>query len=124
MNFELMDFKSILEAIDKKYVELKGHCGRFDVRWGVFSTTMNRALRKRMEGLKPHDRDRDRFLWLHAYWICRSQLLDLHMKKSFVVGNKIKKMLKEAKSYRQFVLTGKGPEITEAELLGKLLRRK
>lgn len=124
-DFESMDFEEILEAIDDKYLECKGVCGRLDVRWGKFSTQMNRVLRKRKNELDKNDSNADRYLWIFAYWICRSKLLDLHMKNRNVVQGRIKRLKKEIKDYRRFVITGKNmPNISEKQLLEKLLKRK
>lgn len=125
IDFETADFEEILKAIDEKYLECKGVCGRLDERWGKFSTDMNRILRKRRNELNKDDPDTDRYLWIFAYWICRSKLLDLHMKNRIVVQGRIKRLKKEIKDYRRFVITGKNiPSISEKQLLEKLLKRK
>lgn len=123
VDFKLLDFNEILDEIDKRYFALKGNCGRLDVRWGKFSRDMNVELRRRMSSLGKYDSDRDRYMWLHAYWICCSQQLDWHMKKGSIARSKIKKLGKEKRTYLQGILTGKGPEISESKLLKKLMKK-
>lgn len=125
-DFENMGFKDIIEVIDANYLECKlNKRGRFSVEWGKFSTNMNTTLRLRMNDLEKEDKERDRYLCVFAYWICRSQLLDLYLKNKILSQGKIKRLKKEIKDYRRFIITGKNiPSTSQKQVLEKLLKRK
>lgn len=121
IDFKTAEWKDILDCIDQHYVACKGICGRLDPHWGAFSVKMNTSIRKRVQGFDAGDPERDKYVWLFAYWVYRSQLLDLYMKSGILVQGKVKKLVRKAKKFRRAVITGIGPKMSEATLLKTLL---
>jgi len=113
----------ILDVILSNFETCKGKFNRLSVEWGKFSQSMNVILRKRTQSLDMDDPEREKLVWVHAYWICKSLLLDLHMKSKLFGQNKIKQLQKESKRLRDAVITGDGPKMDESELIRKLLKK-
>jgi len=97
------DFVKLIEINFKEYC---GKCSRLDPAWGVWSTVMNREIRKRLDGMNKHNPEYGRLVLLFNYWTIVSQLLELNWKYKgkFFGANKIKKKVREAKQVREFVL--------------------
>lgn len=65
-----------LDIIDEQYIKArKEKMSRFDIRWGRWSTGMNKELRKKIEA---KNKLSGYFGYVFVYWVNRSQLLELH----------------------------------------------
>uniref|UniRef100_A0A6M3LNS3 Terminase n=1 Tax=viral metagenome TaxID=1070528 RepID=A0A6M3LNS3_9ZZZZ len=112
MIFEIPpDVLDYLALIDDKYDEAKKErLSRFSTEWGTWSREMNLAT-KGKDGLA--------YKYLFVYWVTMSQLLELHHISRFKAGKK-RRLAKEANKYKEIILDGDGPELSEKDMKLKL----
>lgn len=123
VDFDSMDIEQFLVAIDDHFTICKdGQFNRLSIEWGKWSRNMNISLRKHMEELEEEDEDRKKWLFVHAYWIIKSRLLNYHLKNRILMKKKIRIAVKELKEYRRYALGKNPPEISEQELARMLLK--
>jgi hypothetical protein len=115
-----MKKEEYLQIIDERYYEAKKErISRLDIKWGKWSSEMNREIRKRIETKDP---DELALKYVIVYWTIRSKMLELHHKSKFFGKNKIHKLGEEALKVKNMILTGEGLKpITFKEAAMKVL---
>jgi len=114
--------KDYIELIDEEYyVAKKRGFSRFSKEWGIWSSIMNRTLRRRTEG--KNDIETIKLKYIFIYWSLMSELLELHYKYK-VSYNKKKEMIREeTRNIKNIILTGDGLQpLSEEELVARLLK--
>jgi len=114
--------KDYIELIDEEYyVAKKRGFSRFSEEWGIWSSIMNRTLRRRTEG--KNDIETIKLKYIFIYWSLMSELLEFHYKYK-VSHNKEKKMIREeTRNIKNIILTGDGLQpLSEEELVARLLK--
>ena len=98
---DLID-EHLLDAIKNKY-------NRIDMRWGKYSSEMNREIRSMIENNDPESL---KLKYVFVYWINISQLVDLWFKygNKLYGKNKIKKKMREAREIKNVILHGVGAD--------------
>ena len=117
--------ENLIDAIDRKYLDLKGKEDRLSLKWGHFSRGMNIQIRRYLEELPDDLQLKEQYHYTQIYWTCKSKLLDLHMKNKMLSKGKIRREAKMAKDIKNMILTGKFLRPVKendlvAEFLGKL----
>ena len=116
--------EDLIEAIDRKYEELKGKEDRVSLKWGHFSRGMNMEIRNYLVELPEHSQIRERYLYVQLYWTARSRLLDLHKGHKLLSRGRIKRETKLAKDLRSMILTGKFLKpVSQDEQIASFLKR-
>jgi len=96
-----------LDIIDIAYFEArKDRISRFSVEWGKWSTTMNRAIRIRIQDEKDPENLKLRYVFI--YWTIMSQLLELHYRYKILKNKQKKKLFKEASDIKEIIVAGRG----------------
>jgi hypothetical protein len=72
-----LDWVKTIDLESKKALENKW--SRFHEHWGMWSSVMNRYIRKQIEENSP---DSDKFKFVFMYWISMSQCVEMAHKKS------------------------------------------
>ena len=114
--------KDYIELIDEEYyVAKKRGFSRFSKEWGIWSSIMNRTLRRRTEG--KNDIETIKLKYIFIYWSLISELLEFHYKYK-VSHNKKKEMIREeTRNIKNIILTGDGLQpLSEEELVARLLK--
>jgi len=114
--------KDYIELIDEEYyVAKKRGFSRFSEEWGIWSSIMNRTLRRRTEG--KNDIETIKLKYIFIYWSLMSELLEFHYKYK-VSHNKKKEMIREeTRNIKNIILTGDGLQpLSEEELVARLLK--
>ncbi|OIO42031.1 hypothetical protein AUJ63_04255 [Candidatus Pacearchaeota archaeon CG1_02_35_32] len=114
--------KDYIELIDEEYyVAKKRGFSRFSKEWGIWSSIMNRTLRRRTEG--KNDIETIKLKYIFIYWSLMSELLEFHYKYK-VSHNKKKEMIREeTRNIKNIILTGDGLQpLSEEELVARLLK--
>jgi len=106
-NWTPIDF---VKYIDKKYMEAKkDRISRLSVQWGQWAREMNIVLRSKTEVPDHHDEMPTRFKYVFAYWILRSQLLELYHSYRFTKKRKIKSTTEQCEKVRNIILSDEVP---------------
>lgn len=115
-----MDLVDYVLLIDSQYSKAKAAgLSRIDVKWGKWSRQMNLELRERIEA---HDPEEPKLKLIVVYWTMRSQLLELHAKKSVFGASKKKRLAREIKQMRTLILKGDHPpELSDEDFMGRVL---
>jgi len=94
--------RQFIEYIDEQYQHAKPmKIRRASVEWGKWSREMNLVLRSLTEVPNHKDEMPTRFKYCFAYWINRSQLLELHSSgASFIYKRKKKMLMKQGTKIR------------------------
>jgi hypothetical protein len=117
--------QDFIEAIDRKFKELRGKEDRLSLKWGHFSRGMNVEIRKYLEVLPEETQLREQYHYTQVYWTCKSRLLDLYMRHKLLGKGRIRRENKMANDIKNMILTGeflrpvKENDII-AQVLGKL----
>lgn len=106
-NMESWEPKQFIDYIDEKYqIYKKKKVSRVSLDWGLWSRDMNVVLRKRCEApsvtAKDSELTRTRLKYVFAYWINRSQLIELHYRSKYLGGRAKKMLTKQGKDIRYF----------------------
>ncbi len=111
-----------LIEIDKYYLGFKrDRVSRFDIKWGKWSTTMNRAIRIRIKDVNDSENLKLRYVFI--YWSIMSELLELHFKFRLLRNKKKKRLLEESSDIKEIIITGDGLQpLSEEDLKEHLLR--
>ena len=111
-----------LIEIDKYYLWFKrDRVSRFDVKWGKWSTTMNRAINIRIKDVNDPENLKLRYVFI--YWSIMSELLELHFKFRLLRNKKKKRLLEESSDIKEIIITGDGLQsLSEEDLKEHLLR--
>ena len=72
-----LDWVKTIDLESKKALENKQ--SRFSGEWGMWSSVMNRHIRKRIE---ENDPDSEKLKFVFMYWVSMSQCIELAYKKS------------------------------------------
>lgn len=82
INYSNCSPMELVAHIDVHYYDAKKKkLSRYDVEWGKWSTIMNRAIRKRIEGMDQKETECSQLKYAFNYWTVRSKLLELHFSK-------------------------------------------
>lgn len=112
--------EELLELIDAKYYEAKRmNLSRFDIKWGEWSSLMNRSLRARMKS-DPSDL---RLRYVFVYWSVSSQLLEEHHRSKLFGKKKKRELADQLDTIRKTIMSKEDVgELPEDELIKTLLR--
>jgi hypothetical protein len=72
-----LDWVKTIDLESKKALENKW--SRFNLQWGMWSSVMNRHIRKRIE---ENDPDSEKLKFVFMYWISMSQCIEMAHKKT------------------------------------------
>jgi len=95
-----LDWVKTIDLESKKALE--NNWSRFSVHWGLWSSVMNRHIRKRIE---ENDPESDKLKFVFRYWVSMSQCVEMAHKKTmgfpvnetkFVEEVTLLEMMKEA----------------------------
>jgi len=100
MTTELIEY---LDLIDNQYTKAKDkRLSRMSVEWGIWSTKMNREIRKKIKDQHPL---KLKLLAIHEYWQVKSKLLELHYKSRFFKLITKSRLNKECEKIKELILS-------------------
>ena len=91
-----------IDLIEEQFAKCVDKVGRTDLKWGVWSRSMNVEIRERIDAKDP---EAALLSQVFNLWINYSQLLDLRMRYTGKIfgSNKIKQKIREIERVREFI---------------------
>jgi len=91
--------------IDDQYAEAKKKkVSRLSVDWGTWSRKMNLVLKRKTEIPNHDDEMPTRYKYVFAYWLLKSELLELHYRHKLTRLRKKKSTVEKCKEVRDIII--------------------